>query len=49
MKKSDTPDGLSLPELKEVVKRLQDKELELEAVIEREDAAQEPGPEKVEK
>jgi hypothetical protein len=33
VKKSYTPDGLSLPELKEVVRRLQDKEPELEAIL----------------
>ena len=42
MKKSYTPDGLSLPELKEVVNRIQDKEPELETIIDREDADQEP-------
>jgi hypothetical protein len=34
MEKSNTPDGLSLtPEFKEVVKRIKDKEPELESII----------------
>jgi hypothetical protein len=33
MSKSDTPDGLSLPELKEVAQRLRRKEPELETII----------------
>ena len=41
-KKSDKPSGVSLPELKEVLKRLKDKEPELEAVIDREEARRDP-------
>jgi hypothetical protein len=38
MKKSDTPNGLSLsPEFKETVQRLKDKESELDAIVESED------------
>ena len=35
MSKSDTPNGLSLPELKEVANCLKDKEPELEATLDR--------------
>jgi hypothetical protein len=41
MKKSDTPNGLSLsPEFEEAVKRIQNKEPELDAVIDKDNASQ---------
>jgi hypothetical protein len=42
MKKSDTPSGSSLPELKEVVKRIKDKEPEFEVLIEKAEADRDP-------
>jgi hypothetical protein len=48
MKKSNTPNGLSLtPEFKEAVKRIKDKESELDAMVEREEKFNQNRPEKL--
>ncbi len=47
MKKSNTPNGLSLPpEFKETVKRIKDKEPELEAIVEQDGKFNQNRPEK---